>query len=576
MDSSVVFSLKSYQIGGLLAHISDGSIALPDLQRPFVWKLSKVRDLIDSIYKGLPIGSIVLWEIDHHITETQIGVNKKPFNAHQLIIDGQQRLTSLFSIIKNTEIISQNIRKIKIKIAFNPIEERFEVSNPALENSPEWISDISLIFSSTAFSVTKQYLERNKNNEKIKDENLIINRIARLGNIINYPISVVGLSSNLDPEDVSEIFVRINSKGQPLTQSDFILTLMSVYWPEGRDKLEEFCKKSHIASEKEPSSYNIVGIKPIPANLIRTVVGYSFTRGKLKYAYLTLKGRDFENRVISEDLRIKNFEKFKEGEEKAINLTNWHDFIKIIHSAGFINEKMISSKVAFYVTYALYLIGKYRYSVSYKTLESLIKKWFVFSLLTSRYTGSPESIIEEDLKTLDTLKDLDGFVDSKVNVSLTSDFWTITLPDKLKSSLSSNYAFQVYNAAMIYLDTNVLFSTVKLKDYLGYNLKLKKSILDVHHIFPKKYLRKLGYNRKLINQVANLIYLEYKDNILIGDKPPSVYWPKMMTETYGEDKAEIYEQYDLPFNFYEMDYEDFLEERRKLMALKIKKYFEML
>ncbi len=213
MNRNVVFNPKTYQLGNILNDIETGSIALPDLQRPFVWKLTKVRDLMDSLYKGLPVGSIVLWEIYEPESYRPIGVSGNKRSPRFLVIDGQQRLTSLFSIVKNAEIISQNVRKIKIKIAFNPIEERFEVSNPAIEKSAEWIADISDLFiNSSSFSAVNSYIERLPD-IKEEERDLIAKRIERVTNIINYPLSVIELSTNLDPEEVSEIFVRINSKG---------------------------------------------------------------------------------------------------------------------------------------------------------------------------------------------------------------------------------------------------------------------------------------------------------------------------------------------------------------------------
>jgi uncharacterized protein with ParB-like and HNH nuclease domain len=401
-NTNLTFTNKTYPLQNLINDIDTGNIALPDLQRPFVWDTTKARDLVDSLYKGLPVGVIILWEILEANNFKKINQENKR-DPRFLVIDGQQRLTSLYSIIKNKEIISKNIHKFKIKIAFNPIEEKFEVHNAAIEKSKEWIPDISILFeNSSSFEIITNYLTRIENLPIDIDKNKIAHRIEKVRNILNFPFQVIELSTDLDPEEVSEIFVRINSKGQPLNQSDFILTLMSVYWPEGREQLENFYKESHKPPKNnQPSSYNIIGIKPTPEQLIRTIVGYSFDRGRLKYAYLILKGRDLENRQISTDLRDKNFEQFKKGQEKTLNLTNWHDYIKIIYSAGFIDEFLISSKVAFFITYAIYLkVLDTQYNLSIKEIESLIKKWFVFSILTQRYTGSPESTIEEDFNKI--------------------------------------------------------------------------------------------------------------------------------------------------------------------------------
>ncbi|AZR74361.1 hypothetical protein BBF96_13765 [Anoxybacter fermentans] len=580
MRNNVVFNSKTYALSNLINDIDTGDIALPDLQRPFVWDSTKVRDLIDSLYKGLPAGVVILWEIVEPGKYRKINLENKR-EPRFLVIDGQQRLTSLFSIIKNKEIVNKNFKKVKLKISFNPLEEKFEVWNAAIEKDPEWISDISAIFdNSSTYSYINSYLSRIKSKliEKEIDENKIAANIERVRNLLNYPFSVLELSSSLDPEEVSEIFVRINSKGKSLNQSDFILTLMAVYWEEGRKQIEEFCEMSRrIPNENIPTSFNVINIQPNPEHLVRTIVGCSFLRGRLKYAYLILKGRDFENKVISEKFRKKNFEIFKEEQKKALDLTNWHDFIKIIQSAGFVNDKLISSKIAFFVSYTLYLLGKHKFSIHYKDLETIIRKWFVFSLLTQRYTGSPESVIEKDLTLF---KDETVFIEKLeeiMNSELTEDYWKITLPQRLISSSTQNHAYLVYLASLIYRDINVLFSNIKLRDYLNPLLKMKKKTIDLHHIFPKNYLKKFGITDvKNINQIANLIYLEYKENINISDKPPREYWLELTSSLTDEEKNEILKKYDLPQNFWELEYNTFLKERRILMAKGIKEYFKSL
>lgn len=141
------------------------------------------------------------------------------------------------------------IAKKKPKISFNPITEEFEIFNKGIQGDPEWINNITDIFEGSPIKIIKNYvnnLQENKPDLEINEEEIEKN-IEKLRNITNYPFSVLELSPDLDPEDVSEIFVRINSKGKPLNQSDFILTLMSVYWDEGRKALENFtkqCKKT--------------------------------------------------------------------------------------------------------------------------------------------------------------------------------------------------------------------------------------------------------------------------------------------------------------------------------------------
>ncbi len=577
-NSNLTFTNKTYQLQNLINDIDTGNIALPDLQRPYVWKTTKARDLIDSLYKGMPVGFIILWEILEANSFKKINQENKR-DPRFLVIDGQQRLTSLYSIIKNKEIVSKNVHKFKIKISFNPIEEKFEVYNAAIDKSKEWIPDISKIFENgSTFGLVNDYLNKTKDLELGVAPETIATRIEKVRNILNFPFQVLELSTELDPEEVSEIFVRINSKGESLNQSDFILTLMSVYWPEGREQLENFYKDAHkIPQDNKPSSYNIMGIKPTPEQLIRTIVGYAFDRGRLKYAYLILKGRDFENRVVSQELREKNFEIFKTGQQKALNLTNWHDFIKIIHSAGFIDEFLISSKVAFFISYAIYLkLLDLKTKFTYKDIETLVKRWFVFSIITQRYTGSPESKIEDDFNKMKDLG-VGEFIKTTIGIYLTNDFWTVVLPEQLQSSSTRNYVYLTYLSALIFNDVKVLFSDIKLRDYFKPQFKSAKKTLDLHHIYPKNYLTThFKLKQKDYNQVANFVYIEYKDNIKISDKPPSVYWPEFIKDLSQDEITQIYETYSLPEEFPNMDYFDFLRERRKLMAEKIKDYFNCL
>jgi len=483
LKTALTFNNKSFTIENLLNDIETGLIALPDIQRPYVWDTTKARDLIDSIYKGLPTGSIVLWEIYQADSVRPIYPDAK-VSPKYLVIDGQQRLTSLFSIIKNKEILSKSGKRFKIKIAFNPIEERFEVSNTAIEKDVKWISDISLIFSGSTFSFTKEYLEKLKEKNLEVDENEVASRIERLAQIKNYPFSVIELSPELNEEQVAEIFVRINSKGQNLYWKDFILTLLSIYYPEGRDKLEEFYEKSlKQPIDNKPSPFNIMKMPAAPEHLLRTIIGLAFRRGRLMSGYALLKGRDFENKITSEEVRNQNLEKFKIAQETALNLTNWHDYIKIIHSAGFVNKDLISSHIAFFITYCFYLIGK-EYNVDYKLLESYIKKWFVFSILTQRYTGSPESVIENDLSNLSKY-DFISYIENQLKINLTEDYWNIQLPEVLQTSSVTNNAYLVYLASLINSDIKILFSNIKLKDYLNPFIVQKKKQIDIHHIFPK-------------------------------------------------------------------------------------------
>ena len=179
-------------------------------------------------------------------------------------------------------------------------------------------------------------------------------------------------------------------------------------------------------------------------------------------------------------------------------------------------------------------------------------------------------------------KDVDfvKILTTQMNSELTEDYWNITLPQRLVSSVN-NYAGKVYTVSKIYEGNNMLFSKAKLKDHLSPMIKAPKKSVDIHHIFPKNYLIKNGISDKTdYNQQANKIYIEYKDNIKISDKSPAEYWPLMLNSLNEHEKEQLMneytQKYELPYEFWKMDYFEFLEMRRKLMAKSIKNYFEKL
>lgn len=586
MKRNPVFNITPYPIDYFITNIDTGDIALPDLQRPFVWNNAKVRDLFDSLYKGLPIGMLILWEINQNASPSQsIGVSDKTDNPSNLIIDGQQRLTALYSVMMGREVIDKDYQPKLIKIAFNPFEEVFEVQNSSIERDPIWVSNITDVFKKDIFIFMDEYFERLK--EKIPDLNSdekarIRNNINSLTSLGSYQISSIKLYPNLDLEEISEIFVRINSQGKSLNKSDFIFTLMSIYWPEGKNRLENFSREAKIPSASSNVPYNAINAQPTNENLLRTIISYSFLRGRLKYAYLILSGKNLDEKITTDTERIKNFEILKEGLAVTLNLVNWHDYIGIIKSSGFVNDNLIRAKNALYQTYALYLLGRCKFNIPHIELESVIRKWFVFSILTHRYGGSPESVIERELSNFRESEDLIGTLTEIMDNELTSDFWSITLPPSLESSQSgNNNTYNVYKACKVFEGENILFSEIKLYDYLGPSVKSPKKLIEHHHIFPKNYLQtEMGLEQKHYNQIANMIYIDYHKNIEISDKPPHEYWKDMLNKCTDSTREFIennyVEVYDLPKEFWNMDYFEFLEARRKLMAKSIHNYFEKL
>ena len=258
--ADVLFKKVEYTLKKLLEDISVGEIALPDIQRPFVWPAAKVRDLFDSMYQGYPVGYLLFWENGYSGEYRHIGAEGKQQKVpHLLIVDGQQRLTSLYAVIKRVPVIGKDYRPHYIRISFRPLDEKFEVTNPAIEKDAEWIADISILWqpNTSSFAFIQDFLQRLEARRPLDSEEKerIPRAIDRLAKLLDYPLTTLEISHSVKEDLVSDIFVRINSKGTPLNQADFILTLMSVFWDEGRVELEDFCRRAKVPpSDNRPSA----------------------------------------------------------------------------------------------------------------------------------------------------------------------------------------------------------------------------------------------------------------------------------------------------------------------------------
>jgi len=578
------FKRVDYDLAGLLHYIDIGDIGLPDIQRPFVWSATKVRDLFDSMYRGFPVGYLLFWANAEVNGAKSIGVGEKAHKApNLLIVDGQQRLTSLYAVFRGKKVLNEDYAEARIEIAFRPRDGKFEVADAAIRKDPEFITNISEIWASgkSSYGLVKAFLTglREKREISYEEEETISHNLDRLFDLQKYPFTALEIAPTVDEEQVADIFVRINSEGVKLNQADFILTLLSVFWEEGRVQLEQFCRQSRIAptTKDQPSPFNHF-IQPGPDQLLRVSVALGFSRGRLKSVYQVLRGKDLETGLYSPEHRELQFDRLREAQEKVLNLIHWQQFFTCLIAAGFRSGDLISSQNALLYAYAFYLIGKIRHNLADYQLKRLIGQWFFVSTLSGRYTSSPESVMDGDLNRVKDIDCADAFfatLEKIINDTVTSDYWTITLPNELDSSSARSPGLFAYYAAQNKLNAPVLFSSVKVGELLDPSLKLKKKALDRHHLFPRAWLESSGISDlKVINQAANYALLEWPDNVSIRDTPPSVYLPEMRERFSEVSWKEMSELHALPDGWEAMEYEDFLPKRRVLMAQIIKRGFE--
>lgn len=576
--TETLFKKVDYTLSGLINDIDMGEIGLPDIQRPFVWHNNKVRDLFDSMYKGFPVGYLLFWENGSPNGNRSIGTGSKQKPSRLLIVDGQQRLTSLYAVMKGVPVIREDYKEEYISIAFRPKDQTFDVADAAILKDPEYIPNISILWQVPRNRFVKDFFNKLRERRDITDdeEDKLSEAIDRLYGVQNYPFTALELSPSVDEVEVAEVFVRINSKGTKLNVANFILTLMSVFWDEGRTELETFCRESRTPSTSGPSPFNYF-IQPDPDQLLRASVGLGFRRARLKHVYSVLRGKDMETGKFSDELRDQQFSILKKSQGYVLNLQNWHDFFKVLALAGYRKGDMISSKLGLLQVYTLFLIGKRDYEVDNYTLRNLMARWFFMSALTGRYTDSPESQMEQDLNLLRDVKDARDFVsvfDRIISDSLSEDYWNIALPNELATSSARSPSLFAYYAALNLLEAKVLFSKMKVSELLDPATQANKSAIERHHLFPKAYLKKFGITEaRDTNQIANYALVEWQDNIEISDRSPADYLPHYAGRFSSQDLEQMFHWHALPPDWENIDYREFLDARRKLIAQVIREGF---
>lgn len=578
-----LFTTTSYPINALIEDIDLGKLGLPELQRPFVWPNVNVRNLFDSLYRGYPAGFLLFWKTGAEGSLRGIGAKNGQAVPETAIVDGQQRLTSLYAVVKGAEVLRANFKKERIRIAFSPLTERFEVTDAAILKDKSFISDISELWrpNTDLFGIANGYIEqlsaiRELTPAQIKQAQ---SAIGRLHNLLGYHFVALTLSATVDAETIAEVFVRINGEGKKLNQADFIMTLMSVFWDEGRTDLENFARDATRPSDGQASPFNHF-IRPAPDQMLRATIGLGLKRARLENVYAVLRGRDANTGQDDPQKRDEQFALMQTAQERSLNLANWHHFLSALTLAGYRGEKMISSQTAVIYSYVLYLIGTCNFGIDKSEMRQAIAEFFFMAALTGRYTTSPETRFESDLaqiREIETGADYLAKLREMAATVLTPDYWEISLPSALATSASRSPSLFAYQASLIKLDATVLYSPIKMASLVDPAVKGTKAALEQHHLFPKAYLATLGITGIWkTNQIANFAAVEWPQNIKIGAQAPADYVPPLDASLTGEQRERLYFWHALPPLWWELDYETFLQERRSRIARVIRSAWEEL
>lgn len=598
------YQINKYNVSTVLNWIKSKEVAIPEIQRPFVWESKKVRDLIDSLYNGYPVGYLIISQ--SHDLKLKDGTLSK---GQKILIDGQQRVTALMTSLLGETVLDDEYKERVIKIAYNPFaqgeESFFEVQDQSHIKSKKWIEDISVFFVDNfdMWSFVENYCTENPDMPR----NEFAKKVNDVRDLLTKELGIIELDASLDIETVTDVFIRINSKGSVLSQADYAMSKIAADEKYGGNQLRKaidyFC---HVAVE--PSFYHKIKendkafvesdfgkemawlqndsssiYDPSYEDMLRVSFVHMFSRGKLKDLVSLLSGRDFEARDYKASIAEDSFKKLTEGIMNFMHQYYFEQFVLAIKNAGFISNKLINSQNALDFAYVVFLKLALSHEVEKTEIKRYVAKWFVMSILTGRYSGSPETRMDLDIRNINE----EGVVNYLAEIEeadLSDAFWDYGLVQRLETPNSSSPALSAYFAAQIVNGDKGLFSaTSTVRDLFGAS--------DIHHIFPKNYLQSTEVLnvRSIYNQVANYTFLDTPVNIKVGNKAPNLYFKEAFDSAsengmvFGspmslDDLKKNLAVNCIPLDIFNWDYNqyihEFLPQRRKLMAAKIKAYYQ--
>jgi hypothetical protein len=460
------YSVTPHPIETLLTWVKSGEIAIPEIQRPFVWDATKVRNLLDSLYEGYPVGYLIAWR-----NPTVRLKDGTPSAGKRILIDGQQRVTALMAALLGREVLTKDYETVRIRIAFHPLQEIFEVSNPAIRKDAAWIPDVAALFSPEAklLQLTKTYAAANRG----VDEDSLFGTLEKLRKIINNHVGLIELAEDLDIETVTEIFIRVNSAGATLSQADFAMSKIAANETYGGNQLRKaidyFCHLAvapefhgritqndprFAASEYFPKMTWLKDVNddiydPTYTDMLRVAFTSEFRRGKLQDLVALLSGRNFETKQYEEAVAEQAFAQLRQGVHSFINQTHFERFMMILRSAGFVSRNLIGGQNAVNFAYIMYLRGRTD-GLPPPEIEKIVRRWYVAATLTGRYAGNPETTFDFDIRQIES-RGLRAYTSSVIEAELSEGFWSTLLPQQMETSSSTSPYFLVYQAAQVKL-----------------------------------------------------------------------------------------------------------------------------
>ena len=507
----------------LIAELSNHGIVVPEIQRSYVWKRAQIAKLLDSIYRGYPTGSILLWDtlqpIQSREMATSLGKDMKPDFIPKIVLDGQQRITSLAKVFDRSTPKQE-------RIIFNVVDEVFEPYSPRNANDPRWL-DVTEFFTGGLNEL--DILDRledagvvQRTGKELRDK--LHDRLKRLSAIKDYqfPVEIVK-EDNL--EVVTEVFIRVNSGGTRLREAELALARLAWKLPGSIvgpfEMMEDACEERGF----------VLDARFLMRALVSVATGQS--RFKDLKAFWQRPAKEIEEAWSRTERGIKLALDFVEG------------------NVGIPGSELLPSHFTLFP-----LIGVFSVRDNLTAAEeNSLRRWFLIANAFSRYAGSPETFLNQDLSLLGAeMKNISGLLDLALKDLRSEPI--VTAEDLDKAGTNSPF-FHLAFLAIMRREPSDWFRGIRIRrDSFSEDQQI-----EYHHIFPKKWLNERNVDRFSRDEMANLAFLAQKANRKISSKKPIEYLSDI------EPKRLEAQLLPMDKDLWDLDrYSDFLVMRRKLLA----------
>lgn len=562
VDNQVLYQSSTQKLRALVDGIACGEIAKPDLQRPYIWQNKQVENLFESLYKGYPVGVIILWR-DASARFTQISTTaNENITPRLLIIDGQQRLTSVLGAATGLPILRENGIKAHIRVLFDPYPDpsnpecvKFYVTSGESANfrrTPFAITDIAAFFSQPVGEFLTSYFQKVEASGTVPRalKNMLTDKILRLRAILDRDIDIKEIHSSVPLEKVAEIFRYINIATSRLDVTDFIFSLIAVYWNEGKNRIDTFCNQSRYDMNGMSTAANklhfIVDKKKFMQNIARYIFHKSGSIGEMDKA------------LARQSTRESTISALRDAIMKFTSMENWHGFINGLYDQGFVSKDLLPADGCILGAYTMFLIGKYEKQIPTASLLRFVRRLIIFAGLTHRYYSS--GTIEEDVALAKRSRNMIADFDTMMTTYLTNDYWDQTVVAEIANKTTRAFISHVYYAGKISAGTDIIMTKPPMK-VAEYFTSRGRSC--------RKYMlvtRKHGKENP-----ADSVFIPNNRNIDMTSMKK--FWDDVIAQA-GQREAEYLTALDLPPKFYNMGQVELLAARHTIMAKVIKSFFD--